>query len=252
MELRELNLRQTKKDLRKALEEPDKRIMQTVNALSEMDDSLNVMAERLEEWYSLYYPEAVKKLGKHEIFAKVAEKARCREDFKGVTKETIGADLGKDDLRIMREFAGSVYSGFNVHDSVEKYLGKLMKESYPNLKAVAGDIVGAKLIAQVGGAKRLAMLPSSTIQVLGAEKALFRHMKTGAKPPKYGIILQHQHLQRARRGERGKISRALAASISIAIKRDVFGGEFLGNELNAKLERKIKRIVEKAARKRPK
>ena len=106
------------------------------------------------------------------------------------------------------------------------YIENKMDEIAPNLKDLLGASLGAKMIAHVGGIKRLAMLSSGTIQVLGAEKALFRHLKTGERPPKHGLIYQHPDVRGAKYWLRGKIARALASKISLAVRKDVFSGEF--------------------------
>ena len=117
-----------------------------------------------------------------------------------------------------------------------------MKENFPNLRAVAGAQIGAKLIAIAGDSKRLARMPSSTVQVLGAEKALFRHLKEGTKSPKYGVILKHTFIQSTPQRLRGKVARSLAAKISLAIKTDIYSKEFVGEKLRKDLEMKVARI----------
>ena len=96
----------------------------------------------------------------------------------------------------------------------------------PNLKLIVGPSLGAKLISHAGGLKRLATYPSSTVQIMGAEKALFRHLKSGDRPPKYGLIYQHPQVRGAKWWNRGKIARMLAGKISLAVRRDVFTKTF--------------------------
>jgi nucleolar protein 56 len=103
----------------------------------------------------------------------------------------------------------------------------------------------ARLISIAGSLDRLAKMPSSTIQVLGAEKALFRSLKTGSRPPKHGIIFQYQPLHSAPRWQRGKISRTLASKLSIAVRIDAFRGEFIGDKLKESIEKRIREIQEK-------
>lgn len=244
----EKNARITKNELKKALGSADNRISQVVGSIGELDESLNLEVERLREWYMLYYPEAVTRLRKNEGFVKAVARSQSRDDIHDVTNDSIGADIANYDMDMVRLFAKSISETYELHEKLRNYLKHLMKHTYPNLNAVAGEIIGGKLIAHAGDAERLARMPSSTIQILGAEKALFRHMTTGAKSPKYGIILQHTILQNARRGEKGKVARALAAKISIAVKIDVYGGEYMGDELLKNLEKKVERIKEKAKR----
>lgn len=243
--LRQECLKRTKKDLKQALALPDRRISQAVSAISEIETGLCVSVERLKEWYVLYYPEACKRIKKQEAFTRIVSEKKSRGDFKDIVQDSVGADLPPEDLHQVRSFADVLSKLYSEKGQLEAYLEKMMRKSFPNLQAVAGNSVGAKLIAHCGDAKRLANLASSTIQVLGAEKALFRHMKTGAKPPKYGIILEHNLLQNARKEQRGKVARALASVISIAVKVDVFSKEDHTEMLKKKLENKIRIINRK-------
>ena len=236
--------------MKEALGIPDRRIAQTVSAIGELEEALCACSERLKDWYSLYYPEAATRIKKQEAFARIVSDKKLRSEFTDITQDSIGADLAPNDIHHIRAFAKSLALLYSEKGQLEEYLEKLMKKDFKNLYAVAGAPVGAKLIAHCGDAARLANLPSSTIQVLGAEKALFRHMKTGAKPPKYGIILSHNLLQNAKHDERGKVARAIASVISIAVKVDVFSQEDNTEFLTKKLENKLKVIERRRLKKR--
>jgi nucleolar protein 56 len=136
---------------------------------------------------------------------------------------------------------------YKLRQALEDYLNALMEEIAPNVKALAGSLLGARLIALAGGLTNLAKKPASTIQVLGAEKALFRSLKTGTRPPKHGIIFQHALLHEAKRWQRGKIARVLAGKLAIAARIDAFGGKYAGEELKADLEKRVEEIQEKYA-----
>jgi nucleolar protein 56 len=116
-----------------------------------------------------------------------------------------------------------------------------MKEQAPNISVILGTAVGARILAHAGSLKRLATMPASTIQILGAEKALFRSLKTGANPPKHGILFQHATVHAAPRWQRGKIARAVAAKAAIAARVDVFG-DGLNDTLLEKLNVRVKEI----------
>ena len=126
--------------------------------------------------------------------------------------------------------------------NVQNQIEKEMHVVAPNISIVVGPLIGARLISYAGGLQRLAMLPSSTIQILGAEKALFRFKKQGSLPPKHGIIFQHPYINKAGRSERGKIARVLAAKISTAAKADAFTKRDLSKNLKEELEIRIKEI----------
>jgi len=251
--LRETAITRTKQQLKTALALPDRRVMQAIGAIGECEESLNVISERLQEWYGLYFPELRDVVPQQDRYAHLVSETGTKENFKDkiskAAEVSIGANFSKDDIKAIRKFSDFVGSQFRTIEKLGEYVSSLMKEHYPNLNEVAGSIVGAKLIQEAGGVKRLSRFPSSTVQVLGAEKALFRHLKTGAKPPKHGIILSHNLLQNTPRHLRGKAARVLAAKISIAVRQDYYGGEFIGEKLREEVEEKIKglrRTKEKA------
>lgn len=125
---------------------------------------------------------------------------------------------------------------------LEKKIDKDMRRIAPNISEMVGSLIGARLISQAGGMERLATMPSSTIQLLGAEKALFRYKKEGGKPPKHGVIFQHSQINRSPKEIRGKIARALATKIAIAAKADAFTKRDISKELKNNLENRIKEI----------
>ena len=177
--LRETAIARTKQQLKSALALPDRRVMQTIGAISECEESVNVLVERLQEWYGLYFPELRRVISQQDRYANLISETGTKENFKGkiekAAEESIGADFSKEDITAMRRFSDFIGSQFKTIEKLENYLSSLMNEHYPNLSAVAGNIVGAKLIQEAGGMQRLSRLPSSTVQVLGAEKRLDSH-----------------------------------------------------------------------------
>lgn len=128
-----------------------------------------------------------------------------------------------------------------LQDEIEKD----MKTIAPNTSQIIGPLIGARLIALAGGMQKMAMMPASTIQILGAEKALFRFKKDGGKPPKHGVIFQHQSINCAPRAERGKIARLFAIKISTAIKADVFTKRDIANKLQEDIKERMLEIRKK-------
>jgi nucleolar protein 56 len=126
---------------------------------------------------------------------------------------------------------------------MEKYLENLLKEFAPNFSAVAGPLLAARLINLAGGFDKLAKKPSSTIQLLGAEKALFRYLHGHGKSPKHGVLFTHNLIQQAPAKKRGKIARVIASKLSIAIKMDYYGKEDKSEELKKDLKQRIDKIL---------
>ena len=236
-ELKELihdtSLTITRERLQEASEAEDLVLIQAINALDELDETTSKLAERLREWYSIHLPE-LDKIKSHEYYVKLVADYGDRDSIisSGLEESNLkietstGSDLDESDIIMLKEFASSTKSLQATKKSLNSYIEDKMDELAPNLKDLVGASLGAKIIAHVGGLKRLALLSSSTIQVLGAEKALFRHLKTGERPPKHGLIYQHPEVRGAKYWLRGKIARALASKISLAVRKDVFSGEF--------------------------
>ncbi len=220
----------------------DTLVIQAINNIDELDRVANTLVKRLREWYELYFPEFSKKLRDNEKFVELVLKKKKTELLKEInisSKKSMGANLDETDLRPITELAKRILSLYDLRKSQSDYLELIIKKSYPNMYAITGSQIGAKLISLAGSFEKLAKFPASTIQLLGAEEALFRHLKTGAKSPKYGILHEHPLVTKAKPSEKGKIARALGDKISIAVKVDFFKGKFIGEELKKELEKKF-------------
>ena len=160
-------------------------------------------------------------------------------------ESSMGADIAERGFQQIQELAKNCFEFYELRKNMENYVDRTMEEMAPNVRAVAGALLGARLIAMAGSLQNLAMRPASTIQVIGAEKALFRSLKTGARPPKHGLIFQHTLLHDAKRWQRGKIARVIAGKLAIAARADAFGGHFIGERLKADINKRIDEIHEK-------
>ncbi len=255
----------TKLRVKAAVEKRDLIIAQAIQTLDDLDKTINLFMSRVREWYGIHFPELDRLLDKHETYArlvfkfgnkrnftseKLEEEALPKAKAKKITKSaetSMGAELTETDLTQIQTLSEKVLELYQLRQTLENYLDTTMEEVAPNMKAIAGSLLGARLIALAGGLINLAKKPASTIQVLGAEKALFRSLKTGARPPKHGIIFQHVSLHEAKRWQRGKIARAIAGKLAIAARADAFGSRRIGEELKADLEKRIEEIHKKRA-----
>ncbi len=239
-------------------------VSQGIQTLDSLDQTVNLFMGRLREWYGVYFPELDRLVEKHETYARLVLNIGDKESFteEGLEAENIpkertaniakaaensmGADIAGTDLIQIQALAKDVLAFYELRKSMEDYVDRTMEEMAPNVRAVAGALLGARLISFAGSLQNLAMRPASTIQVLGAEKALFRSLKTGARPPKHGLIFQHNLLHDAKRWQRGKIARVIAGKLAIAARADVFGqGHFIGDDLKAEINRRIEEIHQK-------
>lgn len=240
-ELRKKLIAETKKKVKESVNE-DNLIIQAVNCIDEADRTANTLAKRLREWYSFYCPEFSNSIASHQKFVEIIQKKQKNQLLKEVNvnpKDSMGADLKKEDVDAILELAKAINRLYELKESQSRYLERIMKEYCPNINAVAGSLIGAKLLAIAGSLKKISRMPSSTIQLLGAEKALFRHLTTGARSPKYGIIHEHTLISQAKKSEHGKIARLLADKIAIAVKVDFFKGDFFGDKLNEEIKRRL-------------
>lgn len=241
-EIRKQAFEEAKKGLRVEFAKRDALIIQAVSALDEVEKSVNIHAERLREWYSLHFPEADRHVKDHEKYTKmVAAGDRGNVDgktLKLMAEKSVGAELEKSDYAILSKYADEILALYKTRDSLDAYIGSMMKKIAPNIESLAGPSVGARLIRIAGSLENMAKMPASTIQVLGAEKALFRHLKTHAKGPKYGIIFQCPIIHASPKKNRGKIARSLGSKLAIAAKVDFYNGE-LDPSLKKKFEAKV-------------
>lgn len=260
---RNVSLELAKLRIKGAVEKRDLIVAQGIQTLDDLDQTVNLFMGRLREWYGVYFPELDRLVEKHETYSRLVTSLGYRENFtaeelerENVPKEraqliakaaesSMGADIAEGDLVQIQELAGKVLAFYELRKNMENYVDRTMEEMAPNIRAVAGALLGARLIAIAGSLQNLAVRPASTIQVLGAEKALFRSLKTGARPPKHGLIFQHTLLHDAKRWQRGKIARVIAGKLAIAARADAFGGNYIGDMLKGEINKRIDEIREK-------
>ncbi|THU68957.1 hypothetical protein C4D60_Mb08t09300 [Musa balbisiana] len=241
----------------------DTMIIQAIGLLDDLDKELNTYAMRVREWYGWHFPELSKIVQDNIQYAKVVKLMGNRTnavnlDFSEVLSEDIEAELKEAavismgtevsdlDLANIKELCDQVLALSEYRAQLYDYLKSRMNTIAPNLTALVGELVGARLIAHGGSLLNLAKQPGSTVQILGAEKALFRALKTKHATPKYGLIFHASLIGQAAPKIKGKISRSLAAKTALAIRYDALGDgqdNTMGLENRAKLEARL-RVLE--------
>lgn len=255
------NLELTKRKLR--IVEKDKIIIHAVAAIDDIDEVVNLLVERLREWHSINFPELDHIVQNHKLYAELIQNFSSRENFKKIDKSdkskinledrylkrikdaaesSFGAEFTKEDIGIIKTFSSPIVELYKNKKKIEDYVEELMKEVAPNITSLCGALLGARLIALSGSLKRMSTLPASTIQILGAEEAFFKFLKTGKKPPKHGAIFQLPEIRGAPKKIRGKIARCFAAKVSIAAKVDANDGKFIGDKLNDDFLKKVEKL----------
>ena len=255
--VRDVSLALAKTAITEVTTKRDLYAIQTVRSIEDLDKILNLLAGRVREWYGLHFPELDRLVEKHDSYIRLVHSLGSRESFSfdalaklGIPQDkatqisasaekSSGAEMSGTDLEWLREVCGTVLELYGLREAAEKYTDKIMGEVAPNMTSVLGAVLSAKLISIAGGLENVAKMPSSTLQVLGAEKALFRTIKTGARPPKHGIIFQYAPIHQSPKWLRGKIARAVAGKLAIAARMDVYGGGDKGQALKEALDKKI-------------
>ena len=263
-DLREFALKWSSIRVREASEQLDLHISQSINALDEIDKILNTVGTRMREWYGLHFPELDNLLQNITTYANIVSKVGKREEITVEFLQTLeipnnkieiiqmtanrskGGKITEENLLILQSLANEVISLAQIRKTLEDHIDTTMEIISPNLKELLTATVGARLIAKAGSLKRLASLSSSTIQILGAEKALFRTLKTGANPPKHGLLFQHPVIHSAPKWQRGKLARAISSKAAIAARVDLYSrNPESSNALASKLNDRITEIQEK-------
>ena len=255
--VRDVSLELAKTSITEATTKRDLYAIQTVRYIEDLDKMLNLFAGRIREWYGLHFPELDRIIEKHDSYVRLVKNLGSRDSF---TRENLvsqgmpedkaqeisemaakssGAEMPQTDLEWLREVSAEVLDLYKQRETAEKYTDKVMAEVAPNMSSLLGAVLSAKLISMAGSLENVAKMPASTLQVLGAEKALFRTIKTGARPPKHGIIFQYAAIHQSPRWLRGKIARAVAGKLAIAARMDAFGGSNSGEKLRGALDKKI-------------
>jgi len=238
--VREIVLKLTAKKLRKGISE-DQKIINIIALVKDLDKIINILTERLREFFGLYLPELAKEDNIVEL-AKL-EKEKLLASF-GI-KESVGIEFDKEDLKVLKLISDNLNNLIEMRKELLSYLEKKIKKLMPNFSYLATTKLAADFLEHSGSIEKLSKYPSSTIQVLGAEKALFLHLMKGTKPPKYGILYNHPLIKKVHPKEKGKAARALASKLSIAIKVDYNNlinkeNKFIADKLKEELIKRFK------------
>jgi nucleolar protein 56 len=242
----------------------DNMIIQAINLVDQLDKDINTFSMRIREWYGYHFPELIKIVSDNNMYAKCVKITKNRKEMTDeliteleetvmdsskaqaiidAAKSSMGMDISPIDLINIQMFAARVIDMFDYRKRLHEYLRSKIDQVAPNLSALIGDIVAARLISHAGSLTNLAKYPASTIQILGAEKALFRALKTKSNTPKYGLIFHSSFIGRAATANKGRISRYLANKCAIASRIDCFAevptnifGDILKNQVEDRLK----------------
>lgn len=242
----------------------DNMIIQSISLLDQLDKDINTFSMRIREWYSYHFPELVRIVPENYLYARAVKFIRNRKELSEdhlegleevvmdagkaraiyeASKSSMGMDISPIDLINIDSFASRVVSLTEYRKKLHVYLKNKMTAVAPNLSSLIGEQVGARLISHAGSLTSLAKYPASTVQILGAEKALFRAIKTKGNTPKYGLIFHSTFIGRAETRNKGRISRYLANKCSIASRIDCFSENpscIFGDKLRGQVEERLR------------
>lgn len=229
-----------------------------INTYNEIERSRNLIHEKLEDWYGIFFPEL--RLNNPLSYAKfVIEFGRNKKeataerlnamletaapDVASKVGKSIGNEPTEEEYLMLKSVAEAELRLAEEEDVLDAFLKERMRVLMPNISYLIDYKVAAELLSKAGSLSKLALMPASTIQLLGAEKALFKHIKFHSKPPKYGVLFKLPQITSARREDRGRIARLYATKITIASKADAFTKNFIAEKLKEQIESTIKRYA---------
>ncbi|MDP2974228.1 MAG: NOP5/NOP56 family protein [Candidatus Diapherotrites archaeon] len=260
--LRNQLIQKAKKQVQIKYAESDVHIIRAVSLLQDLDASFNLLAENCIEWYGAHFPELQQQLRNNELCLqlisslgerknygekKVAEIVKEKEKAAVIAVaagKSMGSDVKPDVLSALKQLAENSLNLKKERAALEKMIEKEMNAYAPNTALLAGPVLAARLLAAAGGLRQLALMPASTIQLLGAEKALFLHLRNPKiKGPKYGFLYQHALVRSVQPKHKGKVARSVAAKLAIAARLDFFGSkEKIAEKMLLELKEKIKKL----------
>ncbi|XP_030306367.1 nucleolar protein 56 [Calypte anna] len=241
----------------------DNMIIQSISLLDQLDKDINTFSMRVREWYGYHFPELIKIVPENFTYCRVAKfignrRELSEESLEGLeeilmdsakaravleaSRSSMGMDVSPLDLINIESFSSRVISLSEYRRGLQEYLRSKMSQVAPSLSALIGEVVGARLISHAGSLTNLAKYPASTVQILGAEKALFRALKTRGNTPKYGLIFHSTFIGRAAAKNKGRISRYLANKCTIASRIDCFSEvptSVFGDKLREQVEERL-------------
>ncbi len=246
-----------KAGVKKEFSRKDLALMQAVRSLDDIDGAKSILYTRLDEWLKLNFPEL--SLQNEETVCAFVEEFACKEEIDlpvlekmvgadkaaGIVRaaeKSFGAPFDLEDRQAIRGLASGIKRLFDTRKEIEDYISTESTKALKNIAYLTDPMLAARLVTTAGGLERLAKMPGSTVQVIGAETALFKHLRAGTLPPKHGIIFQSAYIRGAPYELRGRIARSLAAKLAIAAKADFYTQHFIAEKLKADFEKRLEEL----------
>lgn len=243
-EIRKKAIQRTRQQLKEGVDR-DKHVVQAVKTLETHKQQQSEQIETFREWYKIHFPEFVKEIQDDEHFVKLLSRELNKEkmsSFQEMAESSTGQKLPPAEQKILEKTLENIKNSQEKVQELEEYIEDTIKEEMPNLDAVLGPQLTAKMLAHTGSLEKLAKQPSSTIQMLGAEKALFRYLKGEGTPPKHGVIFEHNKVNTLPEDQRGKMARFIANKAALAARLDQYGDKDKGESYRDEIQQKYLQI----------
>ena len=226
-------------------EDSEKHLIKAVKTLEVVEGSINEKEERFKDWYSLHFPELVDEIRDIGQLAKILDDSVQRDDleaFSEMAENSNGSEMGEKEKQIIETVLEDLNSNLELREELETYIKSSVKEEMPNLSKLLDPLIASQILAQAGGLDELAKMPASTVQMLGAEKALFRYLRGNGTPPKHGILFEHEFVRPLPSNPRGKMARFMANKTVMAARLDNYGDKDKGEELREEARKKFQEL----------
>lgn len=223
----------------------EKHLVKAVKMLDKVEGSIEEKEERFKDWYSLHFPEFVEEVDDIEHVVKILGSGVERseiEAFDKMASNSTGSDLTEKEEEIIGSVVENLESDLELRDDLEDYVEDLVKEEMPNLSKFLGTFLASRMLALAGGLDEMAKMPASTVQMLGAEKALFRYLRGEGTPPKHGVLFEHEFVRPLPNNERGKMARFMANKAVMAARLDKYGDKDKGEGLREEARQKFEEL----------
>lgn len=223
----------------------DRVIVKAVRQLEQTGKSLRKEIESFRDWYSLHFPELEDELDDDSHLLEVLSSEADRDAldaFESLASDSKGVKLPGEDIEMIESAAEKLSRDLEHREELEDYIAELCEEEMPNLSKLLEPVLAAKLVSLSGSLEDLAQSPASTIQMLGAEQALFRHLSGQGSSPKHGVLFEHRFVRTLPEDKRGKMARFLANKAAIAARMDLYGDKQQGEELRQEAQEKFEEL----------
>jgi len=246
-EIREKAISQTREELQKSVEK-DQLLVKAVKQLDQVSQDFQDEVEALRDWYSLHFPELEDEISDDEQLIKILEKYGVKRSeikpFAEMAETSTGTVLGEEDRQLIEQTVSNLSSMRELKEDLEDYVETGASDEFPNLSGFLGPLLATRLISLAGSLDDLAKKPASTVQMLGAEKALFRYLHGEGTPPKHGIIFRHHFVKSLPEEKRGKMARFMANKAVMAARIDNYGDEDKSKGLRKEAQEKYSELQE--------